>query len=354
MMHRSKEIDLISTLQSSTLGSSEPSRFIHQITNELVQDVEIKDWKLPTPKQIAPALKVPNSADITKAVQNRLLKGISPSAFNTFIMCPLDFYHKYILGLREPEEVMEGVENTVFGTAIHEVLEKIYTPFVGREIDKTAIEEAIAQIPTMITSEFEKELPAESLRSGANLLAVEASKHYLTRFLKWELDQIKALSSSGRSIKIIALERKMKKEIDLNGIPITLKGTADRIDQIGDCIRIIDYKTGKVESKDLSFKNTPEEIFDPKKIKLLQILCYAYLALDELEINGELEIGMISLRRIKSGFIPAMKGKEVIRKEEIPELLETVLQQVVNDMLNEDLVWEHKKEAIFCDYCLNN
>ena len=58
---------------------------------------------------------------------------------------------------------------------------------------------------------------------------------------------------NGNTIKILALEETLKTELHFPEIhfPVFLKGNVDRIDLFNNQLRIIDYKTGKVEQKEL-------------------------------------------------------------------------------------------------------
>ena len=51
---------------------------------------------------------------------------LSPSALNTYINCPLEFYFKYVAHIRVPEEVSDDIDNALFGTIFHRCSEKIY------------------------------------------------------------------------------------------------------------------------------------------------------------------------------------------------------------------------------------
>ena len=63
-------------------------------------------------------------------------------------------------------------------------------------------------------------------------------------FDEWEAE---LAQYQNKQLKIIALEKKLSAEINIDGInfPIKLKGIVDRIDELDGVTRIIDYKTGK-------------------------------------------------------------------------------------------------------------
>ncbi len=75
---------------------------------------------------------------------------------------------------------------------------------------------------------------------------MKSHKRYVLNFLKTEIQSLK----KGNTIKILKVEDKLKcpfyvtEELDF---PVFLKGTVDRVDEFNGTLRIIDYKTGKVD-----------------------------------------------------------------------------------------------------------
>lgn len=57
---------------------------------------------------------------------------LSPSALNTYIACPLQFYFQYVVGLRDQDELVEEVDNRLFGSIFHKCMELLYLPYVGK------------------------------------------------------------------------------------------------------------------------------------------------------------------------------------------------------------------------------
>ena len=87
------------------------------------------------------ALEIKKSEEHLAAIKAHLSKGLSPSALNSFLLCPLNYYYRYILGMREEQIIEEKIENNTFGTVIHDSLEALYTPFVGKILDAKSIED---------------------------------------------------------------------------------------------------------------------------------------------------------------------------------------------------------------------
>ena len=73
-------------------------------------------------------------------------------------------------------------------------------------------------------------------------------------------------------------------------------------------LRIIDYKTGKVEAKQVEILNF-EEIIDYEYNKAFQLLCYALMYFEDQPLST-LESGIICFKNLKAGLLKfALKDK---------------------------------------------
>src|SRR5690606_24359153 len=67
--------------------------------------------------------------DEIMSVLNSFLSGkrtLSASALTTYIANPIDFFFKYVAGVKEPDEVHEVVEANDIGSILHGVMEDFY------------------------------------------------------------------------------------------------------------------------------------------------------------------------------------------------------------------------------------
>ena len=127
-------------------------------------------------------------------------------------------------------------------------------------------------------------------------------KKLIQNFIKKEKDVV----SKGNKIKIIAIEEKFNKSIEIKGLnfPINIKGTVDRIDVLNNTLRIIDYKSGLINRSNLSFKDWNSIIKDEKKSALFQVLIYSYVFRDKIINNKEVQTGVIPFQNYNNEFIP--------------------------------------------------
>jgi PD-(D/E)XK nuclease superfamily len=161
--------------------------------------------------------------------------------------------------------------------------------------------------------------------------------------LRIELEQIE----KGDAVKIIALEERFERMLEHPKLPYPVKigGSVDRIEQRNGKIRIIDYKTGKVEAKDISLKQWAKLTSDIKNDKIIQVLAYAFMYAPNVQ-NQEMEVGIISFKNLKSGFLPF---NFKIDKTEISVISEDIssnyIEQLVlllNEILDPNIPFEEK------------
>ena len=152
---------------------------------------------------------------------------------------------------------------------------------------------------------------------------------------------------SGDAIKIIALESTFQRTITHPSLPfpVLIKGNVDRIEERNGVIRIIDYKTGKVEKRDVTLNAWGDLTGDIKNDKIIQILAYAYMY-ENHSSNLPMEAGIISFKNLKSGFLPFNFKIDKESNEQINEgVLQEYIEQVVlllNEILDEKIPFTEK------------
>jgi len=301
LIQRAKNIYLIYNTETDGYGSGEKSRFLTQLE---INNPEIKH-RIISPKvqhYNAPLLQIEKTSAVLEKLKEVFTKGISPSALATYIYNPISFYEQKILGIREDNEVEETIAANTMGSVIHDVLEELYKPFVGKFLNKEAITEMQKKCNTLLLKFFKKHYIKGNIDTGKNKLIFEVSKNHINRFLRQELELLK----QNKQLKIIALEEKLASEINIEGIDFSIKlhGIVDRIDELDGVTRIIDYKTGKVEAKQLKMVDFTVMKDDYKYTKAMQVMLYSYLYSSKVnKVITPLESGVISFKNLNSGFL---------------------------------------------------
>ena len=115
------------------------------------------------------------------------------------------------------------------------------------------------------------------LTHGKSYLATEVVKKAVIAYLKSMKADFEKAEKQQYSFKIIATEKKMTCTINVDQNPIQLKGYADRIDFRDGLVTLLDYKTGFVNDKGLSYEKFDDIFTGTEHKQLLQLLMYAYL-----------------------------------------------------------------------------
>lgn len=302
LLQRAKDIYLIYNTESDGYGSGEKSRFLTQL--EINYPEITKTIISPKVQHINfPILQIEKAPEIMQKLQAVFTKGISPSALASYIYDPVKFYEQRILEIYEEDEVEETIAVNTMGSVIHEVLEDMYKPFIEKYLSKENIAEMQKNTHALLVKYFEKYYEKGNIETSKNKLIFEVCKNHIKRFLNQELQAL----NQNKQLKIIALEKEFSTEIYVEGInfPIKLKGIVDRIDELDGITRIIDYKTGKVEAKDLKITDFSVLGSDYKYTKPLQVMLYSFLFSEENK-NGfskPVEAGIISFKNLNSGFL---------------------------------------------------
>ena len=175
------------------------------------------------------------SDDILSEILGEL--SLSVSTLNAFLKCPLSFY--FNKGLKLPSETNEAM---VFGSIIHEVLEKIYISMDDSQSSELTVktvlplEEALQLFET-IFEEKSYQLSSDRIKKDAYVRGRNIIKNL---YLK---DGVIAVEQHIKGIKLGDL---LNTTVDLSAVSdVEINGKIDKIECEEGIIRLIDYKTGK-------------------------------------------------------------------------------------------------------------
>jgi hypothetical protein len=345
LLQRAKNIYLIYNTENDGLDAGERSRFITQLEVEKQPKhnltFDIYNPSLPTTAY--QSMVISKSDAVMERLREIAVAGFSPSALTSYIRNPIDFYFQKILRIREVEEVEENIALNTLGTIIHETLKTLYDPFIGKFISETDISNCFKMLDDEVLKQFKLVYKEGEIKKGRNLLAFEVAKRNVSNFLKMELESIR----DGDAIQIVALEQTFAREFVHPSLPfpILIKGNVDRIELRNGKIRIIDYKTGKVEKANVVLKSWNGLTQELKNDKIIQVLAYAFMF--ENEAKGvPIEVGIISFKNLKSGFLPfGFKEDKELNITVTSEILKNYLEEIallLNEIFDIRIPFEEK------------
>ena len=328
LMQRAKNVFIIYNTEHDVFGSGEKSRFVTQLEMMRTDIVQ----KIISPK-VAPQNKVLKEVKKNEAVLERLKElareGISPSALTNYLYNPISFYKQKILKLKEFDDVEETIAYNTLGTVVHETLDKLYKPFVGKFLLVEDIEAMKEKSKDLVVKYFKIEFKNGDISTGRNRLIFEVANRFVNNFLAQE----KELLKDKNQLKIIATEEDLATEIAIDGIdfPIKIHGQVDRVDELNGVLRIIDYKTGMVSAGDLKVPDF-EKLREKEQYKAIQVLLYGYCYTKSKKYTFDrpLEAGIYSFKNLNSGFLPVNFSSNY-RKKDV-EITEEKLEEFMSEI----------------------
>ncbi len=302
LLQRAQQIYIIySTEPDDALGGGERSRLIDQLlTDEHKRADIVASYASPTVTATPKILgSIEKDAELLELVKSHAANGFSPTSLSNYIRNPMDFYKRNLLGIDDVLEVEETVAANTFGTIVHDTLEDLYTPFLGEYLTEEKLRIATTQVKERVRHHFAQNYLEGDVSRGKNLIAFHVIIRYIESFLDLEIKETK-----NHRIKILSLEKKSQIALDLPEVhfPVYLKGKLDRIDEVDGVLRIIDYKTGRVDQKNVEIVGWDDLTTDYDNSKAFQLLCYALMYHSENPL-AEMEAGIFSFKNQGAGLL---------------------------------------------------
>ena len=279
LINRARQVALLYDTRSNGLQTGEVSRYVHQMKYHYGIQLNNRLVTYNVSFAQTPQVLMTKQEDVMKKLSSFYrggLKGISASAINTYLDCPLKFYFSYVEEIHEENEVSESVENDVFGSILHKVMEEVYIPFKNKLVTAdlltllgenkkaltVSIERAFAEI-------FFKTDIVRTL-TGQNFLIAEMIRKYVEKILYWD--------SKLTPFQYIGSEKRITSNMMLDdGREIQLKGFIDRLDNVNGTTRIVDYKSGRGNNSFDTVAHLFDKNFKDRSKAVMQVFMYAWM-----------------------------------------------------------------------------
>lgn len=356
LLQRAEEVYLLFSSESDGMGKGEASRFIAQVECELVpafgimtHHVSVKaDTKLAegTPRQ---------KVEKTPAVMQRLARmgehGLSPTSFCDYVDCPLKYYYTRVMRVDEAENTDEDLDASQLGSCIHKVLESIYGNHLNQPLQVTTLSKALEELPKLMATAFEELYSGGRNTEGRNRFLYSVAESQLRHILEQEKTHLE----QGARLIVKSVEKKTDPYLIMPGV--NLKGTIDRVDMLDGCLRIIDYKTGHLDKKEITFSDDDEKMPG----KWLQLMWYALLYARSndssfITHHSSLKTGIYPLRNLRSDVKLASwtcddgEAAEIITPARLNRF-EEMLREKVQELMNPAVPFLPTPTKEACRYC---
>ena len=344
LLQRAKNIYLVYNTEPDVLIGGEKSRLIMQLQADPIHREHFQESLVVSKDELVgkQVLSIPKTQRLMEALGAKLKQGISPTLLSAYIRDPMEFYKKAILNIQDSSPDSTSIEAMTLGTLTHKSAEALYKPLKGQLLSEPLLLKQKNNIPEIVESQFKETFPQSAYFKGKNYLAYHVVLQYLNRLLDYDIQAAKH-----HQITLLEVEKKLSLELSFSGIDtvVQLIGVADRIDRYDNHIRVIDYKTGGLESYELNISSWEELIQNEKRQKAFQVLSYALMVGEQFP-GSALTAGIISFKNMNKGFVPfGFKTGRVIEtgiKEIQLNHFKEQLGQLIKEICNKEFPFEER------------
>ena len=349
MIQRPERVWLVYDNRTEGLRNGEESRYIKQLEYHF-------QWPLHRMAATAAISTVEEEGVIGKTQEHvdMVRAGLlSASTLQSYLACPAKFYYQVVEGLKPADEVSESLDASMLGNVFHHVMQKLYEPFVGESLLTRAHLEALkkdtVRIRQLIRAEVLDQMHSIEV-TGRNLVLENILQGYVEETLAHDLQLLQGAGSEGFSI--IGLEQKVFCE--MGGFKFI--GFIDRVDSYkpGE-VRIVDYKTGKVEDNDIFIDDANaaqvvDQLFAPdskSRPKIaLQLFLYDHMAPTVAPSGSRLVNSIYSTARLYSQPLP-----DVPVCAEFSRLAMEGVMGLLKEIEDLNVPFRRTEDTKTCDYC---
>ncbi len=363
LLQRAKRIRFVYNSSSAGMRTGEMSRFLLQLKYSPGFKCGFFDSRF----NIVPAPPagdfIKRTEGIQKFIEEKYLdsgrgRALSPSALNTWISCKLKFYYRYIAGISEQDEVREDVDAPMFGTILHDAMNKLYKPMEGKEISSEylrKLKDDSSGIRIIIEDSFRNNFMRKKRGEigGKNLIIISVIENMIHQILK--------IDSAYAPFTIEGLEKEFSsgfgKNLSIGKSGVRIGGTIDRIDSKNKLFRILDYKSGKDSLEVDTLESLTSYNVQKRNSAAFQTLLYCWI----YQNNSSARSLRPSLYPVRSIYDDSFSDIFIIKNgdekgiiesfDSIADKFSTGLQKVISDILDPNLDFEMTSVEESCTYC---
>ena len=262
LLQRTERVTLVYNSSSESKTCGECSRYILQLLGSKLYNIERLALSSQQSTSVVEVKELAKNDEIIDILRQRFDTGYSdtagtmtPTAINKYIDCGLKFFYYYVMKLKPLTDVDEEFKDNDFGTVFHKAAENLYKKIIedGRttHITSSALEYYI-KTPQLLYRFIDDAFRTEFFNNnkpvynGEQHISRGVMHKFLLRLLNLDI-QYTPFQYIGSELKI---EMPCTFRSSGNDVNIRIGGIIDRIDCKGECVNVIDYKTGGGDSSD--------------------------------------------------------------------------------------------------------
>ena len=347
MIQRAEHVWLLCDSRTEGLKTGEESRYIKQL--EYYFQVPLERFVVTSKMELATRKdEIVKTQEDIDAIRNGEL---SASSLKSYLSCQAKFYYSFVKGLETEDDVLEAMDAGSLGRVYHSTMCELYKPLP--KVTKEDLKRLMGDrggIKAIVRKLILKEMQTVEV-SGRDLVVEEVIVEYVLQTLRHDWKLLDGSGSEG--FQMLLLEKKMSCEFE----GFKIKGFADRIDSyLGGEVRIVDYKTGKVEQADIDITDeNAAEIVDKlfgssnsgRPAIALQLFIYGLLVQERPEMRGRPVVN--SIYSVSSLFTDPLEDRP--QSAEFVRLTRERLKDLLTEMTSPDVPFSRTEDLNTCSYC---
>ena len=384
LVQRCKHLTCVYNESTNEGVQHEMSRFLRQMLAET--NIPIKTcWLRSEPKpKVAQPIVVEKTPEVMQHLRHRYDQSLpdgehitlSPSAINTYMECPMQFYLNNVLRIRREDDPEEGISADIIGNIFHDTAEFFYE-WLQQRFGTDTITADMLQAPKVLetmldvsfdvswfhpTEEFDR-LPVIRERfqkamvngqwlmvneyKGTTLIAHDVLLRYLQELINYDVRHT--------PFRIIGAEEERSSIFNLqSSILVKVGGRIDRIDEMDGRLRVVDYKTGTHEPDKVKMENVVGLTAKHERY-YLQTFLYALAEMERKESSLPIQpVLFFPIKATKPGYDPSLKIDGVVVDDfgaQHAEAFKAGLQEILADIFNPDKPFTCTTDTRVCEYC---
>ena len=362
LLQRAKDVTILYCNATEGSHTGEMSRFMLQM---------LVEWRHSIKRETLQAGQTPVWNHV-KAIEKhgvvtdriRHLNVLSPTAINTYRTCQIQFFYKYVAGLREPDQTDEAqVDNRIFGNIFHRAAQLMYEQLLPEVIETLEPVDLLlkepAKLATVLDQAISEELfnlPKGTVRhpelNGLQIINREVISTYLLQLLRNDRKLI--------PFRVIGHEVDVAYDVTIGDRKIKIAGRIDRIDQPNtgtqySRLRVVDYKTGSRLAKDIK---SMDDVFDSAKIQtyhndyIMQALLYSIIV--GKRQGGKVSPALLFVQRAgKDDYSPVLtyNGEPIDDVHTLENDFMEHLRQLLEELYDSRQPFVPTENKAHCSYC---
>ncbi len=379
MISRAKNVWMMFDSRTEGLQTGEESRYIKQLQYH---------YRVPLERYVLGGTVLGSSQEGGIGKTPEMIEKIrcakySATSLKNYLRCGVSFYYSVVEGLEPEDDVAESLDNAMIGNVFHNTMEALLMGPTAMEpsfsMERKDIKEAIrtgrieplrfvdrdyllswkgSRLPKVkekVRSLILKELGSREV-SGRNLVLEKIITQYILKAIDTDLS---LMNEKGvERIEILGLEK--GGSIKFNGFDLV--GYIDRLDSVERGVtRVIDYKTGKVEEKEMSvdgsnWQKVADAIFGPPSLTgrdtrpfiSLQMFIYDKFV-QEMDLSPEGNSVVNTIYNVQGMFSSTPRQSPLVR--EFMEVMDERVAALLDEIADINTPFSRTPRLSDCSYC---